>query len=104
MTFRELLRELETMSIQALNQDVRIELDNTHLKVYLRRDKKQRPDGLYVESSEFVFDDTDKLIDEENELPSVPDICRAPELCRYLSVSTLTPVTLKLLKNATRLA
>ena len=74
MTFRELLRELETMSIQALNQDVRIELDNTHLKVYLRRDKKQRPDGLYVESSEFVFDDTDKLINEENELPSIPDI------------------------------
>ena len=74
MTFRELLRELETMSIQALNQDVKIELDNTHLKVYLRRDKKQRPDGLYVESSEFVFDDTDKLINEENELPSIPDI------------------------------
>ena len=74
MTFRELLRELETMSIQALNQDVRVELDNTHLKVYLRRDRSQRPDGLYVESSEFVFDNTDKLIDEENELPSIPDI------------------------------
>ena len=74
MTFRELLQELETMSIQALNQDVRIELDNTHLKVYLRRDRNQRPDGLYVESSEFVFDYTDKLIDEENELPSIPEI------------------------------
>ena len=74
MTFRELLQELETMSIQALNQDVRIELDNTHLKVYLRRDKNQRPAGLYVESSEFVFDDTDRLIEEENELPSIPDI------------------------------
>ncbi len=27
MTFRELLKELETMSIQALNKEVRIELD-----------------------------------------------------------------------------
>ena len=74
MTFRELLHELETMSIQALNQDVRVELDNTHLKVYLRRDRNQRPDGLYVEASEFVFDDTDRLINEENELPPIPEI------------------------------
>ena len=74
MTFRELLRELETMSIQALNQDVRISLDGTHMKVYLKRDRSQRPNGLYVESTEFVFDDTDKLIEEENELPPIPPI------------------------------
>ncbi len=90
MTFRELLKELETMSIQALNQDVRIELDNTHLHVYLRRDKNQRPDGLYVESSEFVFDDTDKLTEEEIELPPIPEF---PSIYKWLSVSILTPVT-----------
>ena len=56
MTFRELLRELETMSIQALNQDVRIELDNTHLSVYLCRSKTERDDGLYEEKTEFKLD------------------------------------------------
>ena len=62
------------MSIQALNQDVRVELDNTHLRVYLRRDRNQRPDGLYTEKSDFVFDNLDRLIDEEQELPPIPDI------------------------------
>ena len=72
MTFRELMKELETMSVQALNQEVRISLDGTHLNVYLKRDKSEFSNGLRVESTEFVFDDTDKLIEEEDELPSIP--------------------------------
>ena len=56
MTFRELLQELETMSIQALNQDVRVELDNTHLKVYLTRKRIKREDGLYEEKTELTLD------------------------------------------------
>ena len=74
MTFRELLQELQTMSVQALNQEVRISLDGEHLNVYLNRAKVKRDDGLYADKSEFAFDDTDKLIEEENELPPIPPI------------------------------
>ena len=56
MTFRELMQELQSMSIQALNQDVRIELDNTHLNVYLCRSKTKREDGLYQETTELKLD------------------------------------------------
>ena len=56
MTFRELLHELETMSVQALNQEVRVELDGTHLKVYLSRAKVKREDGLYSEKTELKLD------------------------------------------------
>ena len=51
------MKELETMSVQALNQDVRISLDGTHLHVYLKRDKSEFSNGLRVETSEFTFDD-----------------------------------------------
>ena len=44
------------MSIQALNQDVRVELDNTHLKVYLTRKRIKREDGLYEEKTELTLD------------------------------------------------
>ncbi len=62
MTFRELMKELESMSIQALNQDVRVSLDGTQMKVYLKRDKSEFSNGLRVETSEFTFDKDEQRV------------------------------------------
>ncbi len=73
MTFRELLKELETMSIQALNKEVRIELDGEYLHIQLNRKHIDKDNGQRVDCSEFSFDKPESLRQEEDQLPDIPD-------------------------------
>ena len=73
MTFRELLKELETMSIEALNNEVRIEMNGSHLCVHLNRRHIDTRAGQRIDCSELSFDNPERLRQEEDQLPDIPE-------------------------------